>query len=126
MDLLEQLPPGLLKIIGYLGLLLATCKAVDWVFDQDDVIKKEKRQRVGIWLRNITYADKVEHWPAGFVALFDRWFGEKHLSPKCLLRSFITSTCLIFVLYTMRIAFFDIPFPDPEWYPSSNHGGGFH
>ena len=104
MELLEQLPRWLYISVTYLGLMFGLCQVVDFVFDQDDVLKPPMKQKLGNWLRNVTYADRVVSWPATFVALFDRWYGKKHWTWNCFLRSCVTSTCLLTLLYFVHKA----------------------
>lgn len=61
----------------------------------------EVRSKVSSWVRSATPAGGISSIPAQFAILFDRVFGEKHFSLKCLSRSAdasLLSMALVYVL----------------------------
>ncbi len=80
----EVLTTGL--IIG--GVLLAMA------WKADDAISLQFKRDLSLWLAGLDPAavdHTMQRWPAHFAALFDRVFGNKHLSWRCAFRSSIAS-----------------------------------
>jgi|SRR5476649_212889 hypothetical protein len=75
-------PPGQLAAGGVLG-------SIVWKFFErvEAVLKDGTKLEIAVWLLGVKVGQKVEPWPDTFAKVFDRVFGEKHLSWKCLWRS---------------------------------------
>lgn len=76
-----------------------------WVlFDRaEKVTSAEAKESASRWLRNLS-VDLPERWPSQFALLFDRIFGERHLSFKCFFRSCIASAISIAILSLICIS----------------------
>lgn len=74
------------------------------LFDRaETVVRPELRERLSAWLtckRTVQGKD----WPALFAAMFDRVFGEKHLSRRCFRRSAIVSVLSVGIMILVTIA----------------------
>ncbi|MEM8485799.1 MAG: hypothetical protein AAF564_09640 [Bacteroidota bacterium] len=101
---MEATAEGAITIGIYLGSLYGLLKIIDWVFDQDDVIKEKSKKRLGNWLRNVKVKEPSSDWRDGFVAIFDKWFGEKHLSLKCFFRSALVTVAFYAVAWVLLFA----------------------
>lgn len=51
------------------------------------VVTPETKAAISRWLRNLDPTTAFPNWPATFAAVFDRIFGERHLSWRCFRRS---------------------------------------
>jgi len=51
------------------------------------VVTPETKAAISRWLRNLDPTTAFPNWPATFAAVFDRIFGERHLSSRCFWRS---------------------------------------
>ena len=76
-----------------------------WVlFDRaEKVTSPEAKEAASRWLRNLS-VDLPERWPSQFALLFDRIFGERHLSFKCFFRSCIASAISVAILFLIYIS----------------------
>lgn len=61
----------------------------------ESVLNDDTKLEVAVWLLGVKVGVKVEPWPDTFAKVFDRVFGEKHLSWKCFRRSCIATTVAI-------------------------------
>jgi len=68
--------------------------------DADDDLNPEKRKALGDELLRIKDRD-VGSWVPDFTAVFDRFFGKKHLSWRCLYRSSLISMITFTVLLSL-------------------------
>jgi hypothetical protein len=78
-------PPAQFAAGGVLGVIV-------WKFFEtvENLLTEKTKFEIAVWLVGVKTADKVP-WPETFARLFDRVFGEKHLSLKCFSRSVIAS-----------------------------------
>ena len=67
------------------------------------LLKPTVRVDIAGWLVGLEVGQKLEPWPNTFVNVFDKVFGTKYLSWKCLLRS-ITATSIVLVLGTVAFS----------------------
>ena len=73
------------------GLVFATIGGIWALFDRaEKVVHPKIRERLSDWLTSKTPI-QIADWPGMFASVFDRVFGEKHLSWKCFRRSAIVS-----------------------------------
>jgi len=56
------------------------------------------KKDISKWLKNIDPDEPVKNWPEQFAAVFDRLFGEKHLTWKCFVRSSFASIIAVFLM----------------------------
>jgi hypothetical protein len=90
-----ELPPLLL----YAGSWAAMTAAIWALFQRaETVLKPEVKTAISQWLRNLNPATAFENWPATFAAVFDRIFGERHLSWRCFLRSCVASFVAVVIV----------------------------
>jgi formylglycine-generating enzyme required for sulfatase activity len=91
--------------------VLATGFAIGGVFlgvawKADDGVSKQLKEDLSLWLLCVE-SDKVgqsiQRWPTHFAALFDRIFGDRHLSWRCFFRSCMASVLAV-VLCTLIFA----------------------
>lgn len=90
-----------LKELGILGtglLVLGGITKLTW--KADEALADEPRLALGKILRGIEIRQDVEGWPDIFARMFDRVFGQKHLSSQCFLRSCLASL-LSFAVMTL-------------------------
>ena len=70
-----------------------------WKFFErvESVLTDQTKLEIAVWLLGVKFRQKIEPWPDTFAKVFDRVFGEKHLSWKCFWRSSVASTILALV-----------------------------
>jgi len=112
---------------GALELFVFTWAAVTatlwFLFDKAERgLGEESRRKVAGWIQNRDFRGSVEAFPEQFTSLFDRVFGEKHLSLKCFGRSTLASvTAAISAATALSLIFLDrllVEFggPDVSWW----------
>jgi hypothetical protein len=71
-------PPGQLVAGGVLA-------GIVWKFFErvENLLTDRTKLEIAVWLVSVKVGQKVEPWPGTFAKVFDRVFGEKHLSWKC-------------------------------------------
>ena len=105
---LIQSPPGQLAAGGVLA-------GIVWKFFErvEAVLTDQTKLEIAVWLLGVKVGQKVEPWPDTFAKVFDRVFGEKHLSWKCFWRSFLASSLswvVVFgVTFLVALGGFDSP-----------------
>lgn len=93
---LIQSPPGQLAAGGVLAGIVWKC------FEHvESVLTDATKFEIAVWLVGLNAEEKVP-WPETFAKVFDRVFGEKHLSWKCFWRSSAISLVLSFILLIVR------------------------
>ena len=77
---------------------------------RSQVVKPQDRLATARWLRSAESSQIIAGFPDTFVRMFDRVFGEKHLSIQCFLRSCIASFfgfwLLLAILYLANSDYF--------------------
>jgi hypothetical protein len=69
------------------------------LFDRaETVATDEAKTAVSRWLRNLDPVGPLAHWPTAFATVFDRVFGERHLSWRCFLRSCVASVASVAIV----------------------------
>lgn len=86
----------------------------------EKVVRDDVRDAISGWLKNLDPPKALATWPATFAAVFDRVFGERHLSWRCFSRSCIASLVSVVILTVIwsaiRRADFTAYFNDyPHW-----------
>jgi hypothetical protein len=72
------------------------------VFERtENLLSGTTKFEVAVWLVGLDLGKKVINWPSTFSRVFDRVFGERHLSWKCFGRSCLTSFISVVVLVLM-------------------------
>ncbi len=108
---LIQSPAGQLVAGGALaGIVWRLFERVERVLDNDTKLD------IAAWLSGVEAGRKLEPWPGTFARIFDRVFGTKHLSWKCLYRSVVASvavTLLATALWRMSARSTSLP-PAPD------------
>ena len=69
------------------------------------------REAISRWLRNLKLEGLFTTWPSTFAVLFDRVFGDRHLSWKCFRRSCIASFGSVIFVTLIAWALY------PHWFP---------
>jgi hypothetical protein len=93
------------------GLFYAVVKFFDTVGDR---LNEQTRLEIAVWLLDLRTAQRVEPWPATFAKVFDRVFGERHLSWKCFIRSAVCSYIAVIVTMACLVAAHH-GLPDSSW-----------
>jgi len=90
-----SIPPFLAYVIAW-G---ATIGAVWFIFEKaEETVTAETKRSISNWLHNINPAGAVASWPAMFASVFDRVFGERHLSWRCFWRSCLASLVSVTIM----------------------------
>jgi len=93
------------SLVPYTLSWLATSGGVWGLFSiAEDALKPEARRAISRWLRNLDSTSAFANWPASFATLFDRIFGERHLSARCFWRSCAASFASVVVITTLWMA----------------------
>ncbi len=72
-----SIPP----FLAYVAAWGATIAGIGYLFEKaEDTVTGETQQAISRWLRNLSPVGALSNWPAMFAAVFDRVFGERHLS----------------------------------------------
>jgi len=76
-----------------------TSMGVVWfLFEKTETaLNTEAKRRLSQWLQNLDPSATVAGWRAPLAAMFDRIFGERHLSWNCFLRSSLASLAAIII-----------------------------
>ena len=89
----------LLNQFGLFGTgILCGCGIVGLFWKADDAFSKEFKEDVSLCLQCLDVKSSLQHWPGHFVALFDWWFGAKHLTWRCFWRSSVASLLSVALL----------------------------
>ena len=99
-EVLEALgvDPGVLAWLNF-GAGIAAFVALYALFEKlEDIASPEANRDIAAWLRRVEIPGTLVNWPSQFAALFDRVFGECHLSEQCFLRSCVASLAGIAVM----------------------------
>jgi hypothetical protein len=71
----------------------------------EDNLSADTKLEIAVWLLDLHPSKQVERWPSTLVTLFQRVFGQKQLSLKCLWRSCavsaITTTVILAGLFLL-------------------------
>jgi hypothetical protein len=90
-------PPGQIVAGGALA-------GIVWKFFEkvESVLSDQTKFEVAVWLLDRKKISLTfENWPETFAKVFDRVFGQKHLSWKCFLRSSIASLSFLLLLLSL-------------------------
>jgi hypothetical protein len=69
--------------------LFATVLGFFWRLEE--IVSPEAKRAISAWLKRLEVSPSLATWPDQFATLFDRLFGEKHLSWRCFRRSCMAS-----------------------------------
>ena len=64
----------------------------------EDIASPDAKRDIAAWLKRAEVPGSLVNWPSQFAALFDRVFGERHLSWRCFFRSSIASLAAVAVM----------------------------
>ena len=93
--------PGV-DLLKWVAAWLGLGSAVYVLFDRaEKTVTPATRKAISRWLQNLDYGEAVRNWPDAFAKVFDRVFGEKHLSWKCFLRSSVASLVAVSVMWLL-------------------------
>jgi len=116
---------GLLKALASPAAQVAAGIALLWGIQKffkeiGDVLHPSKKRAIWEWISGIRSTDKFERWPDTFASMFDRVFGENHLSWRCVWRSFVATTliqtvCVLLWLTLQRKTFPAIVIVEPKF-----------
>jgi hypothetical protein len=70
----------------------------------EEKLTDDTKLEIAVWLLGVKTADHVP-WPETFASVFDRVFGKKHLSWKCVRRSFLASAIITAALVLLDVSF---------------------
>src|ERR1700693_1618744 len=86
-------PPGQLVAGGVLA-------GIVWKFFErvEAVLNDHTKLEIAVWLLGVKVGGKVETWPDTFAKVFDRVFGERHLSWRCFWRSATVTMIVLLVI----------------------------
>lgn len=88
-------------LLTFVASWFTTIGGVWTLFERAESVSSERaKAAITAWLKNLPTKDLRANWPDMFSNIFDRVFGERHLSLKCFLRSSVASlvTVAIFTL----------------------------
>lgn len=86
-------------VVAYLGAWLTTIGGVWFLFEKaDETLSAEIRSSAAEWLTSSSRRAPLQRWPGQFVVLFDRLFGERHLTLRCFRRSAVASLCTVWLV----------------------------
>ena len=89
----------------YLLAWFTTMGGIWLLFDRAEIVLHEDvRKQLTAWLKKDKSFDSKK-WPALFISIFDRIFGERHFTLKCFFRSCVSS---IFIMLIITLIFFSI------------------
>jgi len=87
----------------YLTAWAASTGGLWFLFEKaEKALSEESRKGVVAWLGTTDIRTVIESIPVRFVSLFDRIFGEKHLSVRCFARSAVASAFAVAVVGAVR------------------------
>jgi len=87
------------SVQSYMIAWAAASAAVWFLFDKAEIaMSAQSRKRLAGWLQDNDMRAVVRSIPSQFVVLFDRVFGERHLSWRCFFRSVVASTVTVWVV----------------------------
>ena len=94
------------------GQLAAGCTLAGliWKFFQtvESVLKDTTKLEIADWLLGVRLlGPDAASWPQTFTKIFDRVFGEKHLSLKCFARSCLASFCTFSLVLLLDLTIYD-------------------
>jgi len=93
------------QFISYILALSGTCGFIWFLFSKaEDTLKPKVKKDISTWLKNLDPVVPVENWPGQFAAVFDRIFGEKHLSWRCFRRSSMASIISVIIMSFVWVA----------------------
>jgi hypothetical protein len=101
-------PPGQLAAGGVLA-------GIVWKFFErvEAVLKDDTKLEIAVWLLDRKkMSPTFQNWPETFTKVFDRVFGEKHLSEKCFNRSLLASMIVAGITWFYLVATGSSPFAD--------------
>lgn len=110
------------KFVAYIAAWFGIMGGIWALFDRAEIVLHvDIRKRISNWLDRDTINWKTPEWPSIFISIFDRIFGEKHISWKCFFRSCIASVSvvLIMTLITYSVTGYIV---DEVYFHSSVHG----
>ena len=85
--------------IAYILALSGTCGFIWFLFSKaEDTLNDETKKSISDWLKNLDPIEPATNWPEQFAAVFDRIFGQKHLSWRCFSRSCIASIISVIIM----------------------------
>ncbi len=93
---------------SYVFAWAVTTAGIWFLFDKAEAAMSAKsRTQVVTWLGAFSFKAGIESIPAQFALLFDRVFGERHLTLKCLSRSAIASVVAVVSVHLMMVGLFE-------------------
>lgn len=100
-------PPGQLVAGG-------TLAGIVWKFFErvEAVLTDQTKFAIAVWLVGVSAGRIIEPWPDTFARIFDRVFGQKHLSWKCFSRSCLLSIFGMIVSFLVALLVY-LPMIDP-------------
>lgn len=94
----QSIPPLLLHAATWATIAFG----IGYLFEQaETAVSSETKAAVSRWLLNLDPAGAVASWPMTFVTIFDRVFGERHLSWRCFSRSCVASLASVAMVTLM-------------------------
>lgn len=90
------------SFVHYIASWLGICFGIFWLSEKvEDTVVKDTRKAVSLWILGLEMPQSLPNWSSTFAKVFDRIFGEKHLSWKCFLRSCIASHLSVIILFLL-------------------------
>ncbi len=91
--------------LAYLAAVLGLLAGIHGLFGHlEKQLNPKKKKALAGWVTKLDLNQAVSGWPTHFISLFDRVFGEDHLSWKCFLRSSIASLMAAAILAGIWLA----------------------
>jgi hypothetical protein len=101
--------PGVLGAVGaHLAVGGVLFYGVEKFFAKvEEKLNDGTKLEIAVWLLGVGVSQKLEPWPDTFARVFDRVFGEKHLTLRCFLRSSVVSFVVVFSFLLLSFFLFD-------------------
>ena len=86
-------------VLSYLGTWAVFAGGIWFLFDRaEEAVSPTVKRSASAWLRKVDPAATAARWPSLFAVAFDKLFGEKHWSWRCISRSAVASLLSVGVL----------------------------
>jgi hypothetical protein len=92
-DALKQIfGSATVRVLSQLGVGIGLLYFIDKFFKVvEEKLNDDTKLEIAVWLLGLKTVERVKRWPDTFAKVFDRVFGDRHLSWKCFFRSCIAS-----------------------------------
>jgi hypothetical protein len=99
-----------LEIFYFTGTCITLIAGIAYYYERwERFAKEEERGIYRRWLRQPSLGKGImPSWPRAFLILFDRIFGKRHFSWKCIRNSFLTSLIFVTFIFLLKLIIFNL------------------